>query len=291
MNVAAVSLAVCALVAGAAACVMYATTPAVPGTGTTRPAGAVRSIPTERLVAAVVVGFVVLLATQWIAATIAAGALVLGWDVLLHDQRADDDRRRIDAIAKWLEDLRDTLRGSSVGAEEALEHVAERPPEAIREPLATFLHRRRQGFRTEDALTDLADALRHPTADAAVAAIQLVVSGTTGAGRLYHTVSALAAAARDEVRARERVDRTRAVYQRSMQRLVVLAVVLVAYLRVGAGDLLSAYTTPAGQVFLVVPLAMWTGCVLWLRSLCHYDVPTRTRPAHREPVISAGRPT
>lgn len=274
MNTAAVTLLVCVLVAAAAACVLHATTPA-PADRPSRPP----TVPTDRLVLAAVAAFLVLLATRWVGAAVAAGALVIGWDRLFHDHRADDERRKIDAIAKWLEDLRDTLRGSSIGAEEALEHVAERPPEAIREPLATFLYRRRQGFRTDDALTDLADALQHPTADAAVAAIQLVVSGTAGAGRLFHTVSALAAAARDEVRARERVDRTRTVYQRSMKRLVVIAVVLVAYLRIAGGDLLDAYATPTGQVFLLVPLAMWFGCVLWLRSLCSYDVPTRTRHA------------
>lgn len=274
MNTPAVALLVCALVAAAAACVFHATTPSRADRPSRQP-----TVPTERLVVAAVVAFLVLLATRWVGAAVAAAALAIGWDRLFRDQRADDERRKIDAIAKWLEDLRDTLRGSSIGAEEALEHVAERPPEAIREPLATFLYRRRQGFRTDDALTDLADALRHPTADAAVAAIQLVVSGTAGAGRLFHTVSALAAAARDEVRARERVDRTRTVYQRSMKRLVVIAVVLVAYLRIAAGDLLDAYATPTGQVFLLVPLAMWFGCVLWLRSLCSYDVPTRTRPS------------
>ena len=142
------------------------------------------------------------------------------WGRLLRDERADDERRRIEGIAKWLEDLRDTLRGSSIGAEEALEHVAARPPDAIREPLATFVFRRRQGFRTEDALTDLADGLAHPTSDAAIAAIRLVVSGTAGAGRLYRTVSALAAAARDEVRAASASTGPRSVYQASMKRLV-----------------------------------------------------------------------
>jgi hypothetical protein len=81
------------------------------------------------------------------------------------------------------------------------------------------------------------------------------------------------------VRARERIDRTRAVYQGSMQRLVVIAVVLVAYLRLAAGSLLDPYGTPAGQVVLIVPLAMWAGCVAWLRRLCRYQMPDRARAA------------
>ncbi len=239
----------------------------------------VRGIPRGRLVTAAVVGFAVLLGTGWVLLALVAGATVALWGRLLRDDRADDERRRVEGIAKWLEDLRDTLRGSSVGAEDALEQVAGRPPEAIAQPLRNFVHRRRQGFRTDDALDDLADELAHPTSDAAIAAIRLVVGGSAGAGRLYGTVQALAAAARDEVTARERIDRTRAVYQHSMQRLVVIGALLVAYLRVAGGDLLQPYGTPVGQVVLGLPLAMWIGCVLWLRSLCRYELPRRGRRA------------
>ncbi len=222
-------------------------------------------------------GFLVLLATRWPILALLAGVLIAVWGRLLHDTRADDERGRIEGIAKWLEDLRDTLRGSAIGAEEALEQVAVRPPSAIAEPLRSFAQRRRQGVRTEDALADLAEDLAHPTADAAVAAIRLVIGGSTSAGRLYATVTALATAARDEVSARERIDRTRAVYRSSMKRLVVIGGLLVAYLRFVGGDLLTPYDTALGQVVLLVPLGMWMGCVLWLRSLCRYELPRRYR--------------
>jgi hypothetical protein len=206
-----------------------------------------------------------------------AGGLVVFWGRLVHDDRAEHERRRVEAIARWLEDLRDTLRGSSMAAEHALEHVALRPPEAIAEPLARFVQRRRQGFRTDEALTLLADDLAHPTADAAIAAMLLVVGGSAGAGRLYGTVDALAAAARDELAARERIDRTRAVYQSSMKRLMVIGALLVAYLRFAGGDLLDPYDTAMGQVVLLFPLGLWLGCILWLRSMCRYDLPARGR--------------
>lgn len=234
-------------------------------------------IPRQRVVAGVVAGMVVLLASRWLMLGVIAGLLVIFWGRLLRDDRADEERRRLEGIAKWLEDLRDTLRGSSIGAEDALEQVALRPPDALAAPMHRFVLRRRQGFRTEEALADLADDLAHPTADAAIAAICLVVGGTAGAGRLHGTVQALAAAARDEVTARERIDRTRAVYHGSMKRLVVIGVVLVGYLRFAAGDLLQPYDTPVGQVVLLLPLGMWVGCVLWLRSLCRYDMPRRYR--------------
>jgi hypothetical protein len=236
-------------------------------------------VDATRLVAAVLVAIVVLALTRWVVLAAVAFVLVVAWRRLLRDEHAEAERARVEGIAKWLEDLRDTLRGSSVGTEEALEQVALRAPDAVREPLATFVLRRRQGFRTEDALTDLADSLAHPTSDAAIAAIRLVITGTAGAGRLYHTVSALAAAARDEVRARERVDRTRAIYRSSMTRLVVIAALLIGYLRLAAGELLDPYGTPAGQLVLLLPLSLWGGCIVWLRSLCRYESPDRYRIA------------
>lgn len=233
----------------------------------------------NRIAIAAAAGFLVLLATRWLMLALVVAAVVFSWKHLLHDQHGDDERQRIEGIAKWLEDLRDTLRGSAVGAEEALEQVALRPPAAIEEPLHHFVKHRRQGYRTEDALADLADELAHPTADAAVAAICLVIGGSAGAGRLYGTVNSLAAAARYEVVARERIDRTRAVYQSSMKRLIVIGALLVAYLRFGAGGLLDPYNTAVGQVVLLLPLGLWLGCVLWLRSLCRYESSARYRVA------------
>ena len=48
-------------------------------------------------------------------------------------------------------------------------------------------------------------------------------------------------------------------------------------LTVAAGDLLDPYGTPTGQVLLAVPLALWAGCVLWLRNLCRFESPQRYR--------------
>lgn len=280
-GVAAVATLVAVLVGAVALCIRRAVMPAVDRArdDSASTPGLLSGLGRERIALGAAVGFVTLLASRWVLLAIALGLLAALWGRIMRDDRADRERARLEAIAAWLEDLRDTLRGSSVGVEEALEQVAARPPHELRDAMAVFLLRRRQGFRTEDALDDLADRLAHPTSDAAVAALRLVVTGAAASGRLWGTVDALAGAARDEVRARERIDRTRAVYQGSMKRLVVIAVVLVAYLRLAAGPLLDPYATPAGQVVLIVPLAMWAGCVAWLRRLCRYEMPDRARAA------------
>ena len=281
---AAVAVAVSALLLFAflAAAHAFSPPPAAPaGTPTRHP---LHDVGGNRLAAAAAAGVLVLLATRWLVLAVLVAGFVALWGRLLQNSDAELERQRIEGIAKWLEDLRDTLRGSAMGAEEALQHVAARPPAAIATALRTFAHRRSQGFRTEDALADLTADLAHPTADAAVAAIRLVIGGSTSAGRLYGTVNALAAAARDEVTARERIDRTRAIYQSSMKRLVAIGAVLVAYLEFAGGDLLQPYDSPVGQIVLLLPLGMWVGCVLWLRSLCRYELPGRPqRAAHEVP--------
>ena len=277
----AVAFGVMVLLAVATAALVRGATPVV-AHASFRPPGVIaveRAIVGRRMAMAAAAAMVVLLATGWPVLSLMAASLVLAWGRLLHDRRADEERERIEGISKWLEDLRDTLRGSAVGAEEALEQVAARPPLALAEAMHGFLRNRRLGFRTEDALLDLADELAHPTSDAAIAAIRLVVSGSVGAGRLHNTVQTLAAAARDEVTARERIDRTRAIYQGSMKRLVTIGALLVLYLRFAGGDLLDPYDSPLGQVVLLLPIGLWLGCILWLRSLCRYDLPARRRPA------------
>ncbi|MEQ1702043.1 MAG: hypothetical protein ABMA25_18185 [Ilumatobacteraceae bacterium] len=275
----AVAVAVCLLLAAAIGAVVLGTRqrPAAGATPSASTPSVLSGVSGNRVAAGLAAGVLALFATRWALLAVMVAVMVVFWGALLHDTRADDERRRIEGIAKWLEDLRDTLRGSAIGAEEALEQVALRPPATIAGPLRTFAHRRRQGFRTEDALADLADDLAHPTADAAIAAIRLVIGGNTSAGRLYGTVNALSLAARDEVAARERIDRTRAVYHSSMKRLVVIGAVLVGYLEVAGGDLLAPYDTAVGQVVLALPLSMWLGCIFWLRSLCRYELPPRSR--------------
>jgi hypothetical protein len=275
----------------AAACVAAARAAGVLEHDGARPArrgAATGPAASDGAIRGVVVAFVVLVATRWPVLALAVGGLVAMWPVVMRDDRADRERMRVEGIAKWLEDLRDTVRGSAIGAEEALDHVARRPPAAIAEPLATFALRRRQGMRATDALDGLADDLDHPLADSAIAAIRLVVGGAAGTGRIHPTVSALAEAARDEVRARERVDRTRAIYQHSMQRLVVILGVLVCYLRVASGELLEPYGTPVGQVVLMIPLAMWAGCIAWLRSLSSGTDDRRRVVAGRRASVESG---
>jgi Flp pilus assembly protein TadB len=179
------------------------------------------------LLAAVLVGFVVLAVTRWPVAAVAATVFVGSWRWLFGSTDNADDRATIEAVAQWLEDLRDVVRRSSVAIENAVELVADDASGVLADPMHRFLLRRRQGRPLPEALAELADDIGHPTADAAVAAIVLVVGGGAGGARVFDTLDELSMAARDEMRARDEIDRTRRVFQRAMRRLVILTVLFV----------------------------------------------------------------
>ena len=232
-------------------------------------------IPT--LIAAAVVGFIVLVATGWFVVAIAISVLVFGWKWLFVVDEAATDRAKVQAIAKWLEDLRDVIRRSSVSPEEALELVAEGSSGVLTDPLARFVLRRRQGVPLPEALTELADTIAHPTADAAVAAIMLVIGGGAGGGRLHDTVDELAEAARNEAARRDEIDRLRRIYQRAMRRLIGIVIAFIAALYFFAPTLLEPYRDPLGQLWLLVPVAIWTLCLVFMRRLTRYDLGERYR--------------
>jgi Flp pilus assembly protein TadB len=232
---------------------------------------------TRLLLGAVLAGFVVLALTRWPVAAVAVGVFVGSWRWLFSVSDTKRDRATIEAVAQWLEQLRYVVRRSSVAIESAVELVAEDTSGVLAEPMANFLLRRRQGWRLPDALRELADDVGHPTADAAVAAIVLVVGGGAGGGRMHDTLDELAMAARDEMRARDEIDRTRRIFQRAMRRLVILTVLFVAGLVAFAADLLAPYRSLPGQIWLLVPCGLWALCLVALRSLTRYDLGTRYR--------------
>jgi tight adherence protein B len=234
-----------------------------------------RRWPKERVAIGAVIGFLVVLLSGWVLAGVGVAVLVVVWGRVFRATEATGQRRRLEALAKWLEDLRDLVRGSNLSLEQALEQTGRSAPMVLRAELERFVGRRRRGVPLDDGLIALADELAHPTADAAIAAM-LLASGTSGAS-LHHTLSELASVARDEVKARRSSDRLRAAYEATMRRLIVITMIIVGGLRVFASQRLAPLTTPPGQVWLLIPLSVWAGAIMWLRSLSRYELPRRYR--------------
>ena len=216
------------------------------------------------------IAFVVVLAiTRWPIAAIGAGALVAGWPALFPSD-AIGQRQRLEGIAKWLEDLRDLQHGSNLDLIETLDQASIRAPKTIATELAAFSSRTGHHTPLGDALIELADDLDHPVADSAIAAM-LFATGDASGSSLHTTFSMLADTARDELVARDRIDRMRLNFQRSMRRMLVILAALIGYMFIVTGETLDPYSQPLGQIWLVIPVALWGLSLLWLRRLSRYE--------------------
>ncbi|WP_420451660.1 type II secretion system F family protein [Ilumatobacter sp.] len=271
-----VALLAAALVAAAVGCVAVATSPDRPAPAR-RPVVSATASTQGWVLASAAAGVLVALLTRWPVGALAVAIFVASWRWSSATSETADDRARVEAVAQWLEDLRDVVRRSSVTIEDAVVMVADDATGTLADPMDRFVLRRRQGLGLAECLAGLADEIAHPTADAAIAAIILVVGGGAGGGRVHDTLDELSRAARDEMAARDQIDRTRRIYQRAMRRLVGLTFLFIAGLTAFAGELMAPYRTVAGQIWLVVPCSMWAGCLVVLRRLTRDDLGTRYR--------------
>lgn len=216
--------------------------------------------------------------TAWVLAAFAGAAGVLaltGWPVaalwvfagllsvpMLSSPRsrsATDEIALVEAIATWTEQIRDTM-GASAGLQQALLACSQHPPAALVAPLERF----RQRAARRDLATSLrllGDDLRHPASDLVIAG--LVSASELDAGRLVPLLSRLAASIRAESDMRVRVEVSRARVRMSMRIVGVCVALTVILLIVAGGQLLEAYESARGQLWLlvvgsVVVLAGWS---------------------------------
>lgn len=261
------AFAVAALAGGTVVCATAAFRPARP-----RRVAVIRRPPPiapATAAGAIAAAVLVLVVTRWVVAALAAAVLVVVWSSLFQSAGATVERRRVAAIAKWLEDLRDLQRGSNLDLPQALDRAALRAPKDIENELARFVDRVRHHTPIERALLELAADLDHPTSDLAIASM-LFAYGHASGSTLYDTFEELAATARDELTARDQIDRVRVRFESSMRRMIVILGALIVYLLIASHDTVAEYSTPAGQAWLVVPIAIWGFALWWLRKLSRY---------------------
>jgi Flp pilus assembly protein TadB len=222
-----------------------------------------RPCPLRRVAVSVAVGIVAAVLTGWPAAALLAGAAVFGLGPALRRRPTAALVARLEAIAAWIEALRDTLAGSA-GLSQAIVATAAAPPAAIAPELRRLAARLEAYVPLEEALMAFGADLDDPSADAVVAALSL--ASTTRAGQLTELLATLAANTRKEVAMRERVEAGRARAYSNMRTTVYVCLGFVT----GASLLLSRtflspYATPLGQVVLLVVGSAF-GAGLWLMT-------------------------
>ena len=247
-------------------------TPLLPGASSLLPSG----LDTENAIgwfAGAAVGAALVFAlTGWpVAAVITAGAILwLPRPLAARSERADESAKT-EAIASWAEMIRDNIAGSA-GLEQALIASASVAPTAIAPELRRFVGRVDR-MSTVDALIRLGEDLDHPSADLVVVA--LVNAARMEARELGPLLGRLADTIRADVRMRLRVQVGRARIRTSARIVVATTLVTIGFLFAFSRQLLEAYDSTTGQVWLVVVAGVFALGGWMLHSYGQIDMPER----------------
>jgi len=253
---------------GAAAGLALAATP--PPSRDRRLRDRARHVP--RAIAAAAVGAATMAVTGWVVASLvlavsawAAVGAVQGRD------RGTDEVARTEALASWIESLRDVLVAGDqpIGAIAATVSTC---PAAVRphvRRLATALGRQ----DPEVAFRRFADDLDDPLGDLVAAGLLIAVQ--RGA-RTVAVLTALADQARQQADRRRLVEAERAPVQREVRLLtVIMGSLVVGLIVLGRAEYLRPYDSAAGQFFLGAVLAVYALLLLRVRRLAAHPRPGR----------------
>lgn len=220
-----------------------------------------------RLAAATGAGVLVAAATGWPIAVALAVAGAWWLPGLLGPDRAHAASvARIEAVAGWAEQLRDTLAAAS-GLEQAITATARTAPAVVRPAMVALAARIRAGERLPAALARAADDLADPTADLVIAALTLAAQQQ--ARQLAELLAALAAAAREEAAGRMRTAVARARVRTSVRVIVGATLGLAVALAVLNSPYLAPYGSVEGQLVLAAVGGLFAIAFAWLARIAH----------------------
>jgi hypothetical protein len=208
----------------------------------------------------------------------AVPAVVVGvgawWGVSTWQHRDRGDRReidRVDALASWIENLRDVLVAGEQPLGAITVTVATCPP-----TIRPAVRRLAAGLGRQDpdvVFRRFADELDDPIGD--LVATGLLIAVRRGA-RTVGVLSTLADQARQQADRRRLVAAERAPTRREVSALTVVMSGLVAALFVfGRSEYLRAYDDAAGQAFLAGGIAAYAGLLVRVQRLARFPRPAR----------------
>lgn len=203
-------------------------------------------------------------ATGWAVLAVAVFLTALASRSVLASRRhRHTDLERSRAIASWAELIRDNISGAS-GLEQAVVVAAEHAPEAIVPEMQRFTARTDRRPLNQ-CLALLGEDLDHPAADMVVVA--LIEASQQEARDLPPLLSRLSTAIRADVRMQQRIDVGRARIRTSARIVAIVTGLTVVLLLLTAPQLLVAYSTANGQLWLAAVIGVFAGSGLMMREL------------------------
>lgn len=229
--------------------------------------------PVRRIAVTGVAGAAALALTGWpVALPLGAAA---GWylpTILGPDRQTRAQVERLEAVAGWTEQLRDTLAAAS-GLEQALQSTAAYAPLPIRPQISVLAERLNEGSGLTDALRLLAAELREPVADTVVVA--LINASERQVGRLGDLLAALAATAREQARMQIRAAAARAQVRTAVRMIVATTLLLIGGLVLFDPAYMSPYGTVPGQLLLLAVAGLFALAFVHLGRLSQFRVGDR----------------
>lgn len=222
---------------------------------------------------AVGAGLLILLLTRWPVLAVGMGLLVFFGPALFGG--ATGEKKAIvnlEGLAAWTESLRDTIAGA-VGLEQAIPATAYAASPAIAPQLATLADRLRVRTPLPIALQRFANDLNDSSADLIVAA--LILNAKLRGPGLRDVLTSLAGSAREELETRRRVSAGRSSTRRSVQIVVGITVVFVLGLVIFNRGYVEPYSSPIGQLVLLIVLLFFAAGFMWMRRLSVFELPER----------------
>lgn len=218
------------------------------------------------------VGLIVIAASGWVlpALVVSTGMwfAVRTWQ---QRDRSTHSVERTDALASWIENLRDVLIAGDqpIGAIAATVNTS---PRSIR----PHVRRLSAGLGRQEpdvVFRRFADDIDDPLGDLVAAGLLIAVQ--RGA-RTVGVLSALAEQARQQADRRRLVEAERAPVQREVALLtVIMGSLIVGLLVFGRAEYLRPYESGNGQLFLAIVIGIYAALLLRVQRLARYPRPSR----------------
>jgi len=249
-----------------------ATTPPAPRAQGRRGVGSLKRLASQ-LAIALIAGMAVLLVSGWLlpAAVVAGAAFwaTAGW----HGRQRGVSREieRLDALASWIESVRDALMAGEQPVGAITSTVGACPP-----VIRPSVRRLALGLARQDpdhVFRRFADELDDPLADLVATGLSIAVR--RGA-RTVPVLTALAEQTRQQVDRRRLVEAERAPTRREVQALTtIMGGLVIGLLVLGRSAYLTAYDTATGQIFLAASLTGYAALILRVQRLAAFPRPGR----------------
>jgi len=215
------------------------------------------------LLAGSMVGVVAWWVTGWVLALVIGPVAVTGLPMLLKTSPAVARIQRLEAMEEWTRSLSGVLT-VGVGLEQALVATRRSTPQPIAPEVTRLVARLRARWATEDALRAFADELDDATGDL-VAANLILGARRRGAG-LACVLNGLAESVAADVRARRQVEADRAKPRATARWVTIISAGVLLVLAI-SGSYVEPYSSPIGQVVLVLLLSAYVATLVWMRQM------------------------